>query len=177
MNFFLCLPCWMSLCDPTVSGIQIGCFDFSVFSLEPLNAHAFGIHWLFRSFCYSRFSRNILKMHSSFNPLIKDREWLSAKNKSHLRCWEWDFLFLIGFQFEEIKSSVKTILGKFSQYHLNTVDIEKNFAFYRIQYDTGCYVCTSFNNAFIFAFGFSSLILRLFPTNHLLTFNKTILQF
>jgi len=35
---------------------------------------------------------------------------------------------LIGFQFEEIKSSVKTILGKFSQYHLNTVDIEKKFS-------------------------------------------------
>jgi len=38
------------------------------------------------------------------------------------------FLFLADFQFEEIKNSEKTILSDFSQYHLNTVDIEKKFS-------------------------------------------------
>jgi len=69
---------------------------------------------------------------------------------------------LVDFQFEEIKNSEKTILGNFSQYHLNTVDIEKKFSFFRIQYFTECYLSNSNNETFIFTIGVLLLILRLF---------------
>ena len=37
------------------------------------------------------------------------------------------------------------ILGHFSQYHLHTVDIAKEFAIFRVQNTTGCNACNCFD--------------------------------